>query len=276
MGINQFKIYFKLIFILFCSFLLKTVSAEEASALMKLEHVTHYFDTLDLIKHRIPATESTNPVCKVNDEYVVELPIESIEEYILAGVNDNLTVIRLFSELAKRVNESGYALCGNGDDVNDIIKRNNIELGLSLPMTDLAYYAWHPGQSNLDTGSITKLYLVYRSSYVHRFSDEVLPADLKIGADEEITYLENGVQRHGKLMDMNLFISTKGIGFSDISGLAARPHGIMGVILDVLFFIPDAVDSMYIKQNKLITEALITTKIDEFETTSKYQMHRTH
>ncbi len=209
------------------------------------------------------------PLCDA--KRIAVLPEEKVEEFLLAGVKDELTALRLFSLLAEKVSEDQTAICGSGDIVNEIIARNKIDLGLALPMRDMAYYAWLPTSGATVSSHIVDMRMVFRNAYIHRFEKEILPADLKIGFASETRYFDNGVLTNGKLLSVDFHVSDERLGFDNIHGVAARPHGILGILTRILF-LPDTVHSMFIEKNRLITKALITTYVADFETTPKYRL----
>ena len=243
---------------------------ESNSRIITHPSVDRYFAELDLPSYLLPE-ESTAFVPLCDAKRIAVLPEQKVEEFFLAGVNDELTALRLFALLAERVSEDQIAVCASCDIVNEIISRNKIDLGLALPMRHMAYYAWLPADAATTTSHVADMKMVFRRAYVHRFEKEILPADLKIGFGSEITYSENGVLTNGSLHSVDFHVSNERIGFDNIHGVAARPHGFLGLVTRVLF-IPDTVHSMYVESYRLITKALITTRVPEFETTPKYQL----
>jgi hypothetical protein len=57
-----------------------------------------------------------------------------------------------------------------------------------------------------------------------------------------------------------------------VKGIGGQKRGVLGFFQKVLFFLPDAIDSMTIREDKgeMITEALVNTVVKDFETKPIY------
>lgn len=206
-------------------------------------------------------------------EPAAEVPENVMESFFLTGVRDRSTVLRLFALMADTVREQGVALCGSGDAINRVLDRAQINLGLSLPMKNLALYSWVPVYDENDPYTAAELTLVYSKRFVHRFREEVLPADIAVGTLDPVAIRVGDQVLQGYPVHLRFHLSSNKIGFERMQGVAARPHGMLGMLTKVLPFLPDAIHSMYLEQNTLFTKALVAGQVEDFEDTLRYQMH---
>ncbi|MBQ27549.1 MAG: hypothetical protein CMH81_05340 [Nitrospiraceae bacterium] len=205
-------------------------------------------------------------------EAYIAPPQGVIEAFLYAAVSDELTAMRWLALMSKVLHAEGLAMCSSGDPLNAAIELLNIDLGLALPLRELGSFAWLPRYDPADPTKFMRLNLIYRKQYIHHFRKEILPVDLKIGYGEIVRSIDNGVERNGYLTSMDFYVSDSRIGFENIEGLAARQQGIIGLLQRILFFLPDNVAGMYVENNELVARALVTIRVPNFETTSKYQM----
>lgn len=256
---------------IFSGLILLLISLPSGATGAPYRNVDQVLTEIDLSDYQLD-NKTQNSYWGCSTQRAVEFPEALMERFFLAAARDRLTVIRLFGVLAKHLHGSGYGLCGSGDVLNRVIERNRIYLGLSLPLNNLAVYTWLPQYDQKDPDRLMRLSLIYRKQFLHRFEETVLPADLKMGFDSPIDFEDNGEKITGFLTEMDFYVSAKRVGFDRLRGIGARPHGLLGKVMDVLSFIPDSVHSMYLEDNVLATEALITTKLPNFETTPLYQI----
>tara|TARA_B100000315_G_scaffold260790_1_gene325250 strand:+ start:1871 stop:2680 length:810 start_codon:yes stop_codon:yes gene_type:complete len=205
-------------------------------------------------------------------EVYIAPPQETIEAVLRAAVSDELTAMRWLALMSKVLHAEGLAMCSSGDPLNAAIELLNLDLGLALPLRELGAFAWIPHRDLADPTKLMQLNLIYRKQYVHRFRKEILPVDLKIGYGKIVRFIDNGRERNGYLTSMDFYVSHNRIGFENIKGLAARQQGLIGLLQRFFFFLPDGVGGMYVENNDLVAKSLVTIRVPNFETTSKYQM----
>jgi hypothetical protein len=196
------------------------------------------------------------------------------DEFFACAIKDRLTNLRAFALAAREFKSRGITVFGPGRYFEDSVRMNNIDLGLSLPATHIGLGIWEPDSSVKDPEFLLHLRVVYNERYIHKFPDEVLPANLKIGYGDETDYAVDGKKYHGYLLTSDLYMGPNGVGFKNVKGVGGQKRGLLGFFQKVLFFLPDAVHSMVIneKENTLVTEALINTVVNEFETREIYRI----
>lgn len=233
--------------------------------------VQAFLETLDLSAYG-PPPGFHEGLWWCDAENAADIPEEKIEEFFLTGTKDNITVIRLFALMAVRVREQQIALCGSGDALSRVIERNNIHLGLSLPLDNIAVYAWLPVQDDEDPYSIARAVIVYRNSFTHFIEEEVMPADIRVGTGLKVPYSYGDDSGQGALVTLGFHVSSNKVGFERIRGVEARLHGALGIIMRLLPFVPAGVHNMYLEQNALFTRALINSEVPHFEDRDIYRL----
>ena len=164
---------------------------------------------------------------------------------------------------------------GSSKIFEQAVKKNNIDLGLALPARNLGAAVWSPDPDHKDPEFLAHIKVFYTESYVHQFPDEILPANLKIGFAKPETYWLNGQQYNQAALDADIYYGSEhGIGFRNVKGVGGQKRGILGMFQKVFFFLPDAVNSMFIdeKKGEMITEALVNTVVEKFETNPIYSI----
>jgi hypothetical protein len=195
--------------------------------------------------------------------------------FFKAAAADKLTALRAFGLIARDIKKRGMIVWGPGATFEKAVVDNNVDLGLALPATHIGTAIWSPDPSNMDPEFQLHLKLFYTEPYIHQFPDHILPANLKIGYGPEMTYFMDGQEYTQHTVDTDIFYGpTKGIGFRNVKGIGGQKRGFLGFMQKVLFFLPDAVDSMTINEKKgaMITEAMINTTVDEFEKNPVYSI----
>lgn len=234
-------------------------------------NVQKFLQELDLSKFPAPTFKANPWWC--NTPRAVEVPEEKIEEFFLTGAKDGITIIRLFSLMAVTVREQGIALCGAGDVLGRVIQRHNINLGMSLPMDNIAVYSWIPVDDPDDPYAIARSIIVYREPYIYKVPHDVMPADIKVGTGQMVPY-EYGEERgNGALVTIGFHVSSNKVGFENIQGMGARLHGLLGVMMELAPFIPDTIHHLYLEQGTLFARALIAKEIPHFEAEELNQIH---
>ena len=223
---------------------------------------------------------SLHPVDKRNESMAKTLQyfepnLELWNQFFKAAAADKLTCLRAFALLAREVKRNGVMVFGPGTPFEDAVKNNNVDLGLAIPAKNIAAALWSPDPSITDPEFLVHIKIYYKEAYVHRFPDEVLPANLKIAIGKSEKYwLENQEYSYPSISADLYYGPKKGIGFRNVKGVGGQKRGLLGFFQKVLFFLPDAVDSMTIREDKgeMITEALMNTTVKEFETNPIYSI----
>jgi len=195
------------------------------------------------------------------------------KEFFQAAAADRLTAIRALALLGRELKSSGAVLMGGGTDYERAVEETGAELGLALPAKNIGAIFIVPDPAVQAPGFLAHLKVFYTQSYVHRFQDEILPADLKIAESEKAAYWIDGTERLEPSITADLFYGEEtGVGFRNVKGIAGKRHGFMGFLQSILFFIPDSVGSMVIdeRSGKLVTEAFMGTEVPDFEKDPRY------
>ncbi|MEW6056361.1 MAG: hypothetical protein AB1540_07080 [Bdellovibrionota bacterium] len=195
-------------------------------------------------------------------------------QFFRAAVADKLTNIRAFALIGRELKKRGITVYGLGADYESAVRLNKIDLGLSMPAKNIAIGVWEPDSNVSDPEFLLHVLIVYTEPYVHQFPDEVLPANLKIGYGLETHYMSDGERKEGHMMKADLYYGQNGLGFKNVQGVGGQKRGFVGFMQKLLFFLPDAVHSMMIneRENAMITEALVNTKVEDFETREAYRI----
>jgi len=190
------------------------------------------------------------------------------DEFFLAASKDRLTCLRAFALLGREIKKSGVVIFGPSKFFEKAVERNKVDLGLALPARNLGAAVWSPDPTNKDPEFQIHIKIFYTESFVHQFPDEILPANLKIGYTDPESYWLDGKEYKQPAMDADVYYGpVHGIGFRNVKGVGGQKRGVLGFFQKVLFFLPDAVNSMTIDENKgeMVTEALVNTSVKEFE-----------
>lgn len=190
-----------------------------------------------------------------------------------AAAAEHLTLLRAFSIFARSVKQTGTVVYGPGPAFEEAIRENHANLGLAMPAKNVGASIWTPDPHHPDPEFQARIKVFYTHSYVHEFPDEIIPANLKIGLGEEQEYWLGGERFTHPTVQADVYYGPKsGIGIRNVKGIGGQKRGFLGFIQNILFFLPDAVHAMVIREEKdeLHTEALVNTVIRNFETTPKY------
>ncbi|MFN8369717.1 MAG: hypothetical protein U0T83_03725 [Bacteriovoracaceae bacterium] len=208
-------------------------------------------------------------------EYAYYAPQSVWDNLFKAAIKDNLTVLRAFGLLATNLKDNNITIMGPGDTFLNAVNDGKIDLGLALPATNIAFAVWSPINDPKSPELKVRLKVFYNEPFTHKFPDDILPANLKIGYGKAENYWWDNKEYKLQTVTSDLFYGDGKTGFTKVTGIGGQQRGFMGVMQTILFFLPDAVHAMYIdeKKDQLITEALINTTVDKFETTPKYGIH---
>jgi hypothetical protein len=197
------------------------------------------------------------------------------DAFLAAAVADHLTVLRAFALMAREIKKFGVVVLAPGTLYERAIAENRVDLGLALPAKNVSAALWMPDPSVEDPEFQLHMKVFYTESYVHELPDDLMPANLKIGYGDEATYWMDGEERKQRTIDADIYYGDQGgVGFRNVKGIGGQKRGVAGFFQKLLFFLPDAVHSMVIdeKSGVMVTEALINTRIEEFERNPKYSM----
>ncbi|MGZ3687667.1 MAG: hypothetical protein ACXVBW_05170, partial [Bdellovibrionota bacterium] len=188
---------------------------------------------------------------------------------------DHLTCLRAFALLSREIKRNGVIVFGPGKDFEKAVSDNHVDLGLALPAHNIGTAIWAPDANNTDPEFQLHLKVFYTEPYIHRFPDNILPANLKIGFGKDETYYMDGQEYHQHTIEADIYDGpTKGVGFRNVKGVGGQKRGFLGFVQKVFFFLPDAVDSMTINEAKdsMITEAMVNTVVKNFEKDPLYSI----
>ncbi len=230
--------------------------------------------------HSVDIIRSLQPIDQRNTALirspVMYQPSQALwDGFFRAAAADHLTTLRAFGLLAREIKKQGVVVWAPGAAFEKAIADNHIDLGLSLPACNLSNGIWSPDPDNKDPEFQVHVKLFYTQPYLHRFPDHILPANLKIGYGPALEYWMDGKQYIQHTVDADIYYGPhKGVGFRNIKGIGGQKRGLMGFMQKLLFFLPDAVESMVIDEKKgsMMTEALFNTIVEDFEKNPVYSI----
>ncbi len=195
--------------------------------------------------------------------------------FLQAAAADHLTCLRAFAILAREVKKNGMVVFGPGSLFELAVQKNRIDTGLSIPAKNLGGAIWSPDPNNSDPEFMAHIKIFYTEPFLHQFPDQVLPANLKIGYGTPQTYWMDDLQYTQPSVDADIYYGQHlGVGFRNIKGIGGQKRGVLGFFQKILFFLPDAIDSMTIHEDQgvMVTEALMNTVVKNFETDPIYSV----
>lgn len=193
--------------------------------------------------------------------------------FFKAAAADHLTCLRAFVLLAREVKKNGIVVFGPGNLFEEAVKNNHVDLGLAIPAHNLGAAVWTPDPKKTDPEFLVHIKIFYTESFVHQFPDEVLPANMKVGFNQPENYWLGDKEYSQPSVEADLYYGPiQGVGFRNVKGIGGQKRGLLGFFQKVLFFLPDAIDSMTIHEDKgeMVTEALVNTSVKDFETKPIY------
>jgi hypothetical protein len=235
--------------------------------------LTGYLKTLHLAEHLTPSDPRNAAIISTSHVYLPSP--DDWKGFWEASSKDHATCLRAFGILARKIKREGVVVYGPGAVFEKSVNDNKVDLGLALPATNVGTAVWSPNPAITDPEFQLHIKVFYKESYVHKFPDDILPANLKIGFGDPATYWLEGVEYKQPTIDADIYYGPKsGLGFTHVKGIGGQKRGFMGFLQKVLFFLPDAVDSMVIREEKdeLVTEAIINTTVKDFEKTPIYSI----
>ncbi len=247
--------------------------AREALDEHRYPHFMQFLKTVDT-SSGIHPTDPRNALWVKSSHYFA--PSATLwDGFFRAAAADHLTCLRAFALMAREVKKNGMIIFGPGDIFENAVKKNKIDLGLAIPAHDIGAAIWSPDPANQDPEFLVHIKVFYSESYIHQFPNEVLPANLKIGFRDPQSYWLNGNEFKQPAIDADIYYGPDhGVGFRHISGVGGQKRGVMGFFQKVLFFLPDAIHSMTINEDKgeMLTEALMNTTVKDFEKNPIYSI----
>jgi hypothetical protein len=197
--------------------------------------------------------------------------------FFRAAAADRMTVLRAFALVAREIKKHGVVMFGPGRDFEQAVREEGIDLGLALPASNVALGIWSPDPKVKDPEFLLHLKVFYTEAYTHRFPDEILPANLKIGLGAPETYWLDGTAFRQPTVTADLYYGPKkGVGFRNVRGVGGQKRGFLGFMQKLFFFLPDAVDAMRINEDtgEMVTEAIVDTTVKDFERDPRYAIKR--
>jgi hypothetical protein len=207
----------------------------------------------------------------------VELTQDDLNGFFDACASDGATILRAIGFVGRAVHQTGVTVFMDGRLIRNALTRRNLALGLAMPVDDLAFFAYVP-DAWVDPNYQCRFVAAYTRSYEHRFPKEVLDATLRIGTGKSAT-IANPWKRPPTtetvyLVEGAIVYGDAGVGLVNITGVGGKKHGILGAVQRILFFLPDAIDSMIIRNGDLYVKALVSQRVRDFERLPQYAVHR--
>lgn len=231
--------------------------------------------------HRLDVDERVAKLLGGNGRWAIRTSADELREYFQSCSDDGLTMLRTMSAFASLWRKTNVLNYMDGRDVNKAVEELNLSTGLALPIANLRLFAYipNPERAKVDKEYQCDILAVYDRKYKHRFRDEVLNANLKVGTGDTAPFVDIFTDEKdewtGYLIKGVMTYSDEHVGFMEISGIGGEKRGFLGFLQKILFFLPDAIDAMTLDKNgDMTTIALINETVEGFEKERKYQVHR--
>ncbi|MBI3557601.1 MAG: hypothetical protein HY074_15175 [Deltaproteobacteria bacterium] len=248
-----------------------SAKADEPSDLARFPTMMHFLKTV--------VTDHTEPPPAGNEHLMHATKVfhtnqEMWEKFFQAAVADKLTNLRAFGLLSREIKARGITVYGPGAGFEQAVRDNHVDLGLAIPAKNVGLGVWEPDSTITDPEFSVHLSVIYKERFIHQFPDEVMPANLRIGTGDQTDYYIDGERHRGYLLTADLYYGPHGIGFKNVHGVGGEKRGVLGFLQKMLFFLPDAISSMVIDEQKnvMLTEAIINTTVENFETRDIYRI----
>jgi len=236
-------------------------------------HFMSFVDSIEIKKGIRPVDLRNKHLVKASHVFTPTPPMWN--GFFQAAAKDKMTVLRAFSTLARELKGHGVVMMGPGKIFEQAVKVNGVDLGLAMPAKNVGFAIWHPDPGHKDPEFQAHLKVFYTKSYIHRFPDHILEANLKIGYGQEDSYWYQGQEYTQVTIDVDIFNGeNNGIGFRNVKGVGGQKRGLLGFLQKVFFFLPDAVDAMVIQEKTgvMTTYAFVNNEVANFESTQKYSI----
>jgi hypothetical protein len=244
-------------------------------------YVNHLIRMINHKRHRLNVDERVAKFLGCNGRWAIRANIEDLKFFFQSCSEDGLTMLRAMAASASLWRKTNTLNYMDGREVNRVLKELNLSTGLALPVTNLRLFAFipNPERAKAEKEYQCDVLAVYDKKYKHRFREEVLNANLKIGTGETAPFVDIFTAQEGEwtgyLVKGVLSYSDEHVGFMEMSGVGGEKRGFIGLLQKIFFFLPDAIDAMTLDKNgDMTTIALMNTTVEGFEKERKYQVHR--
>ncbi len=241
----------------------------------------HMISIINHKRHRLDVDERVAKLIGGNGQWASQSSLEDLKDYFQACSDDGLTMLRTMSLVASFVKKTDTLIYMDGKDVRKAMEELNLSPGLALPIANIRLFAFIPDaeRAKKDEEFQCNILAVYDKQYKHKFRNEVLPANLKIGTGDTAPFVDifSGDKDvwTGYLIKGIMTYSKDHVGFMEITGIGGEKRGFMGFLQKVFFFLPDAIDAMTLDdKGDMTTVAFINEKVKGFEKGRKYQVHK--
>ncbi|MBM3216049.1 hypothetical protein FJZ36_14165 [Candidatus Poribacteria bacterium] len=210
-----------------------------------------------------------------NGAPAVQMRMQDVREFFAACARDELTILEALALVGRTVRRTGVLFYMDGRIVQRAVRDLDLSIGLAMPIDDLELFAYVP-DARPDPNLQCRFVALYGRSYDHRFPKEVLDATLRIGVGRTISYRSpwrSGSPTTVSVVDGDVVYGSDGFGLASIHGVGGRSSGLLGLAQRVLFFLPDAIDSMVVQGDDLHVRAMVNTRVRRFRTSDIYAVH---
>lgn len=207
----------------------------------------------------------------------VELTQDDIDGFFEACAADRATILRGIGFVGRAVHQTGVTILIDGRTIRTAIGLRKLQLGLAMPVEHLAFFAYAP-DTWVEPDYQCRFIAGYTRSYEHRFAPEVLDATLRIGTGRSATVVNPWktplTTETVRIVDGTVVYGQMGVGLVEIRGVGGHRHGLAGAFQNLLFFLPDTVDSMLIRGGDLYIKAFATQRVRNFERLPQFAVRR--
>lgn len=207
----------------------------------------------------------------------LEMTQQDVDDFFRACAADRATILRAIGFVARVVHQTGITVYMDGRLVRNALVRQNLDIGLAMPVDHLVLFAYVP-DAWIEPDYQCRFIAAYGQSYEHRFPKEVLDATLRLGTGRSAVMVNPWktppVSETVYVVEGRIIYGERGIGLVGIRGVGGRKHGVLGTVQRVLFFLPDAIDAMVIRDGDLHVKAIVSQRVRGFEQLPRYAVHR--
>ena len=201
---------------------------------------------------------------------------QEVQTFWRACSQDPVSILRAMALIARVVHRMDVVFYMNGSDMRAAFDDNGLESGFAMPVANLAMFAYIPDASRKEPDFQCRFLAVYERSYVHSPPQEVVSATLRIGSGDTAPFQNpwdaSAPVISGHIVEGDMIYGAHGVGAVGIRGVAGRKRGFVGALQRVLFFLPEAITGMVLRDGDLYIDALVDQRIEDFES-SGYAVH---